>query len=267
MLLSVAVFAQNVYHVTRVSGKLTNLSTGKEVIAGDQLQASDQILFESIESYAITIGKELNRFQIKIHDPGAEADKQMLTSIVKDAARPTKMRSLMLARFDPTETEISNLRNYFGNDKFSVIGDGVEIPLSSQSYPLSENKFIVFFYRVENNPISKKIGHNNQTLILDRDKLTTSSVGTVVGNEIPDMAIYQYEASTRRSQEITRITLVFVDKNELQKEFSTIIPILRRQRMSDEDIKKYLIEYYYDFYGATDSKTIDRITEEIIKSF
>jgi hypothetical protein len=35
--------------------------------------------------------------------------------------------------------------------------------------------------------------------------------------------------------------------------------------MNDDDIKKYLIEYYYDFYGATDSKTIDNFASQIVK--
>jgi len=37
--------------------------------------------------------------------------------------------------------------------------------------------------------------------------------------------------------------------------------------MADDDIKKYLIEYYYDFYGATDSKTIDQFADQIVKNY
>jgi hypothetical protein len=81
------------------------------------------------------------------------------------------------------------------------------------------------------------------------------------------LAVYEYENTTKRGNEITRFTLVFVDKEDLLKEFNTIIPILKRQKMSDDDIKKYLIEYYYDFYGATDSKTIDSFTEQIVKNY
>jgi hypothetical protein len=37
--------------------------------------------------------------------------------------------------------------------------------------------------------------------------------------------------------------------------------------MAEDEIKKYLIEYYYDFYGATDSKTIDTFASQIVKDF
>lgn len=259
--------AQDLFHVTRVSGKITNLKSGQDVVAGDALSPEDVLLFESLDSYAIAIGSSMGRFQIKIQDIAVANDHQMLTSTVKDAAVPTKMRNLMLARFDPSQSEITDLRQYFGNDKFSIIGDAITVPLDQQKYPLSDDKFIVFYYRVDNNPVSKKIGHNQQTLLVERDKLVTSSVGEIQGNEISNLAVYEYETSTRSSQEITRFTLVFVDKEELVAEFRTIIPILKRQRMAEDEIKKYLIEYYYDFYGATDSKTIDTFASQIVKDF
>lgn len=259
--------AQEVFNVTRVSGKITNLKTSKEVVSGDILNPDDQLLFESFDSYAIAIGSNMGRFQIKLQDSEQKQEQLMLTATVAESARPTKMRNLMLIRFDPSEKEVSDLKQYFGNDKFSVIGNSIDIPINSKSYPLSDEKFIVFYYRVDNKPVQKKIGFADQTLILEKDKLTNSSAGTISGNEISNLAVYQYEKSSRSSQEITRFTLVFVDKDELKKEFYTIIPILKRQKMSDPDIKKYLIEYYYDFYGATDSKTIDRFAEEIVKNY
>ncbi|MDY0201742.1 MAG: hypothetical protein RBR40_12225 [Tenuifilaceae bacterium] len=267
LLLSINTHAQNVYNVTRVNGNVTILGSGKDVVAGDVLSPDEFLLFESLESYLIVIGDELNRFQIKIQESQLSADPQMLTSTVKDAAKPTRMRNLMLARFDPSEQVVSDLRQYFGNDKFSVIGDAVNVPLNDKNYPLTDDKFIVFYYKVDNSPVSKKIGHDQQTLHLQKDQLFTSSVGSVSGNEISNLAVYEYENSTKRGNEITRFTLVFVDKDELVSEFNTIIPILKRQKMGNDEIKKYLIEYYYDFYGATDSKTIDNFTAQIVKDF
>ena len=259
--------AQEVYHVTRVSGNITNLTTGQPIVAGVALSPDDRLLFESLESYAITIGDNMNRFLIKLPETEGNLENRVLTASVKEVASPTKMRNLMLARFDPKQSEVNDLRQYFGNDKFSIIGNAVDIQLDKQKYPLSDDKFIVFYYRVDNNPISKKIGNQDQTLVLEKDKLVASSAGFITGNEISNLAVYEYERSTNRSQEITKFTLVFVDKDELKNEFFTIIPILKRQKMADDDIKKYLIEYYYDFYGATDSKTIDQFADQIVKNY
>jgi len=267
LLFGYTVQAQSLFNVTRVQGKITNLKTGKELMAGDAISAEDQLLFESMDSYAIAIGDNMARFQIKLQEGDHTAEQPMLTKTAKETAKPTKMRSLMLIRFDPSEKEISDLKQYFGNDKFSIIGNSIDIPVSPKNYPLSDEKFIVFYYKVDNKPVQKKIGFAEQSLILERDKLTSSSAGTISGNEISNLAVYQFEKTSRSSQEITRFTLVFVDKEELKKEFYTIIPILKRQKMADPDIKKYLIEYYYDFYGATDSRTIDRFADEVVKNY
>ena len=44
----------------------------------------------------------------------------------------------------------------------------------------------------------------------------------------------------------------------------TIIPILVKQKMGKDEIKKYLIEYFYDFYGATDSRSIKAFVDELV---
>jgi len=258
--------AQEQYNVTRVQGKVNFVKTGKAVIAGDILNSEDQLSFENIDSYVIAINQTMLRFQIKLTEPTAPESQQVFTARVGDVAVITKKRSLMAARFNPSENEIADLKNYFGNEKFSVIGDKVDITLNSQKYPLNDNKFIVFYYRVDNNPISKKIGYEQQTLKLDKSKILSTNAGAVSGNEIANLAVYNYEATTKTSEEITKFTLIFVDKEALKNEFNTILPILKRQKMNDEEIKKYLIEYYYDFYGATDSKTIDAFAAEVVKS-
>lgn len=257
---------QEKYNVTRVQGKVINLATGKDVMAGDELLPEDELNFENIDAYVIAINQNMLRFQIKIPVPTVPENQQLFTAKVKDVAVITKKRSLMAARFNPNEAEVGDLKNYFGGEKFSVIGDKVNITLDPQKYPLSNDKFIVFYYRAENNPIQKKIGFEEQTLNIEKDKILTTKTGSISGNEINNLAVYSYQASTRSSEEITKFTLVFVDKEALKSEFNTILPILKRQKMNDEEIKKYLIEYYYDFYGATDSKTIDSFTTEVIKS-
>ena len=119
--------AQEVYHVTRVSGNITNLTTGQPIVAGVALSPDDRLLFESLESYAITIGDNMNRFLIKLPETEGNLENRVLTASVKEVASPTKMRNLMLARFDPKQAEVNDLRQYFGNDKFSIIGNAVDI--------------------------------------------------------------------------------------------------------------------------------------------
>lgn len=267
LLLSLGVHAQDTYNVTKVNGNVTNVKSGKPIKPGDALNPSDQVKFENYDAYLITINQRMARFMLKLPTPQANTPKQehKLTATVKDIALVTKRRSLMATRFNPNEKEITDLKNYFGTDKFSIIGDSVDITLSSSNYPLSDNKFIVFHYKVNDSPVSKMIGFEQQTLKIEKDKILSTKAGPINGNEVSELSVYLYEKSTRTGEEITKLTLSFVDKETLRNEFKTILPILKRQKMNDEAIKKYLIEYYYDFYGATDSKTIDAFAGEVVK--
>lgn len=261
--ISVNLQAQESFIVTRINGKVTNNKTGTELKAGDVLQPSDRVTFDSFDSYVISIGQNMGRYMIKLHEPPAPETIQ-LSALVKDIAVPTKRRSLMSERYRPDETAVSDLRSYFGNDKFTVLGDKVDIPVNPQAYTIDENKFIVFYYRVNNNPVSKKLGYENTTLFIERDKLVNTNAGVITQNEIPSVAVYLYEKNTKTSEEITKFNLAFVDKETVTNEFMTIIPILVKQKMGKDDIKKYLIEYFYDFYGATDSKSIKTFVDELV---
>ena len=266
MLLAIAINgqAQESFIVTRTNGKVTSDKTGTHLKAGDILQPTDRITFDSFDSYVISIGQNMGRYMIKLHEPPAPETIQQLSALVQDIAVPTKRRSLMSERYRPDETMVSDLRTYFGNDKFTIIGDNVSVPLNPQAYPIDENKFIVFYYRVNNNPVSKKLGYDSSSILIERDKLMNTSAGVITQNEIPAVAVYLYEKNTKTSEEITRFNLAFVDKETVTNEFMTIIPILEKQKMSKDDIKKYLIEYFYDFYGATDSKSIKAFVDELV---
>ncbi|RPH32457.1 MAG: hypothetical protein EHM93_09390 [Bacteroidales bacterium] len=267
LLLAMSAQAQDKYSVTRVNGNVTFAKSGKPVKPGDVLNPNDQVKFENFDAYVISINQKMARFMLKLSPPQANASKQnqALTATVKDIALVTKRRSLMSVRFNPNEKEVTDLKNYFGTEKFSIIGDNVDIALNSTKYPLSDNKFIVFHYKVNSNPVSKKLSFDQQTIKIDKESILTTKAGNVNGNEVSELSVYLYEKSTKASEEITKLTLVFVDKETLRNEFKTILPILKRQKMNDEAIKKYLIEYYYDFYGATDSKTIDTFAGEVVK--
>ncbi len=266
MLLAIAINgqAQESFIVTRTNGKVTSDKTGTHLKAGDILQPTDRITFDSFDSYVISIGQNMGRYMIKLHEPPAPETIQQLSALVQDIAVPTKRRSLMAERYRPDETMVSDLRTYFGNDKFTIIGENVSVPINPQAYPIGENKFIVFYYRVNNNPVSKKLGYDSSSILIERDKLMNTSAGVITQNEIPAVAVYLYEMNTKTSEEITRFNLAFVDKETVTNEFMTIIPILVKQKMGKDDIKKYLIEYFYDFYGATDSKSIKAFVDELV---
>lgn len=261
---STIALAQDKFTVTRVKGGATNLNTGAPVRPGQVLTPDDQLIFENFDSYIIAINSNMGRYMIRLHEPQALDEATKLTARVSQIATPTLRRSLMADRYRPQQGSINDLRSYFGGDKFSIIGNDIKIPVDPKTYPMDEDKFIVFSYRVNNNPVTKKIGYQNDTLWVETDLLKVTKAGNVTSDEIQSLAVYMYQSSTRSADPITKFDLVFVDENILKNEFNTILPILRQQKMTNDDIKKYLIEYYYDFYGATDSNSIKHFVDNFL---
>lgn len=259
--------AQETYTVTRVKGGAVNARTGTSVKTGDVLQSDDKLTFENFDSYLISINQNMGRFMIRLHEPQALDEASKFTAYVRDIATPTKRRSLMAERYNPNQTTIGDLRAYFGASKFSIIGNTIQIPVDTKTYTINEDKFVVFSYRVNNNPVTKKLGYQNDTLVVEKDKLVVTKSGNITTDEIPSLSVYLYEGSTRSAEQITKIDLMFVEQQVLINEFNTIIPILNRQKMGKDDIKKYLIEYYYDFYGATDSKSIKEFVDRVVDNY
>lgn len=151
-------FAQDSYIVTRINGKVTNFKTGTQLKAGDVLQPSDRVTFDTFDSYIISISQTMGRFMMKMHEPPSPEVMQQLTVTVKDVAVPTKRRSLMAERYKPEQSEIGDLKGYFGSDKFSVIGNKVTIPSMYRITQLTKISLLFSTTGLITIPFQRKLG-------------------------------------------------------------------------------------------------------------
>ncbi|SDC97432.1 hypothetical protein [Williamwhitmania taraxaci] len=259
-----AVVNAQVFHVVKVQGNITNLNTGKPIKAGDMVQAKDRIAFESVSASMVAIDDNRSKFLIKMPKTD-NVDKTSLIVLVSQATMAVKSRNAFKTRaFNPEQKEVVDLKQYFGSDRFSIIGNQVNVTLSEQMYPLSPDQFIVFHYNIKDKPVSKKLGFDQQTIKIEADKLKEVKGETITTDEIEGVMVYQYEMPSKNYREITSFNLLFVDGAALTAEFNTIIPILRTQKMDDKGIKEYLVDYYVDFYGVTDSKALSAFIDVVL---
>lgn len=267
LLLAIAITTVNaqVFHVVKVQGSITNLTSGKSIKPGDVVHAKDRIAFESVSANMVAIGDNRTKYVIRMPKTGT-VDKTSLVVMAGEAATAVKSRNAFKSRsFNPDQKEVADLKQYFGNERFSIIGNQVNVTLSEKIYPLSPDKFIVFYYNVKDKPISKRLKYDQQTIIIESDKLKEVRGEMITASEIEDVKVYQYEPLSKNSEEITSFNLLFVDATALTTEFNTIIPILRNQKMDDKGIKEYLVDYYVDFYGFTDSKALSAFIDGVLK--
>ena len=107
----------------------------------------------------------------------------------------------------------------------------------------------------------KSIGKH---LILEKEKLLEGKGKKIEGNIINSIEVYQYEKSTEISEKITEFNLQFINKADLQNEFTAILPVLEELKMGQGEKQTYLLDYFGDVYGLTDQNTILKYIEEFL---
>ncbi len=163
-----------------------------------------------------------------------------------------------------SDKAVDNLRDYFGRKNFFVIGDKLSVVLDGKVYPLNNDKFIVFYYKINGEQVSKKIGFDNGKLVLEKKKLLHSGENVHKSDTITDVQVYQYEISTKHSEYITKFNLCFIAKDELVEKLTTAKGFVQDQGLEPKEIKEYLWEFFGDEFGKTDGTVLDKIINTIV---
>lgn len=262
LFLGLNTFGQNKYFIIKVEGEVKNLSTGLLIKQGDVINKSDLLSFETKKSKIMLISDKRDKFLIKRPKKVKENEE----FVAGDIALAVKSRAAFASRSGGAldEPEVTDLKSYFGEDEFTIIGDNLSVPLNTGIYPLNNNEFIVFYYNIGEEPVTKKIGFNQNILNIERQALMKAKQSELEDPEINNLTVYRYTRDSQQTDFITEFTLNFVDREAVISEFKTLIPILKSQEMDRSQIKNYMQEYYFDFYGITDKKFLEKFTEDIL---
>jgi len=79
-----------------------------------------------------------------------------------------------------------------------------------------------------------------------------------------EVYIYKTNVSTGEKDLITNINIRFVEKQQLEKEFITIIEKFKTAQNSKSEIKSLLVDYFIEFYGKTDDYYLNEYTSQLI---
>jgi len=262
LFLCLAGYGQSKYFIIKIKGKIENKETGKFLKQGDIISTTDQISFKSKRAKLMLISE--NRTKFLIEKPKRIKEKDIF--IASDLALAIKSRAAMITRSGGAldESDVSDLKNYFGEDIFTIIGDTLQVPLNQGIYPLNNEQFIVFYYNISEVPVTKKIGFQENRLNIEKEKLIKAKNVALEYPEFDNVAVYRYNRGNEEMDYITEFELNFINKEEVISEFKTLIPILQSQEMDRKQIKTYMKEYYYDFYGITDKKYLEVFTESVL---
>ena len=260
LFISLNVIGQTKYFIINVVGEIKNKETGQLIKKGDVIDKDDKLLFESKKGKLMLISENRDKFLIK-KPKRVKENEEFITS---EIAMAVKSRAALVTRSGGAieDAEIKDLKSYFGEDVFTIIGDSLNLPLNQNIYPLNADQFIVFYYNVDDKQVAKKIGYNDNVLQIDKSKLIEGQ--EIDESEINNLTVYRYIKSSQETDFITEFSLSFVDSKSIIEEFKTLIPILQGQNLDRNGIKDYMKEYYYDFYGITDKRLLDAFTESVL---
>ena len=249
--------AGEIYNIIQIRGGIFNISAGSNLEQGNILKPKDKLEFEN-NAFATVISNAKRKYSLKMpYFTGSED----VFAYAELSLSPVHSRGQLSTRGAIGESGVKDLKNYLGNETFNIIGDKHEILLDKDLYKLNNDEFIVFYYTINENQVSKKVGFNKQVLNIEKEKLIASKGDTLYSDTIKLVSVYKYQQSTGNNELITKINLSFVNELELKKEFFTIILILRKQNMTDDEISDYLKEYFYDIYGQVDDDQLNKLIE------
>lgn len=244
------------YYIIKVKGDIVNVNTGKHLGQGDAILATDELKFADKDAMALVISDVRGRFKLKY--PEKENDDNLeFTAFVKSALVGTS-KFQFNTRSIITNAAIKDLREFLGDDEFTVIGNSLEVPLSESEFA---NKKVLAKYDKNGKEVDKELIGENNTLTLSRNTLGVKAYGEV---KLYHVEFYEQQHDNNEPEKITRLDVNFIDKDALKDEFKTIIGVYKKKDFSKAQMQSFLMEYFIDFYGNTHQYYLSEFVRKVI---
>jgi hypothetical protein len=243
------------YYVIKVSGNIVNAATGQSLGQGDEIQSLDEIQFGDKDVYALVMGDNGDR--LKMMFSGTEPDaKGLFKGLVKNSLSKSGKKHFKTRSFI-TNADIRDLKEFLGDDEFTVIGDALNVQLSKQAF---QDKSVLAKYDINGAMVDKAILDQDLKLNLSRKTLGVKPSGEV---KLYHVDFFQKNEAVG-IEKITRLDVNFIDESALKDEMATIIGVYTKKGFDKDAMKNYLMEYFVDFYGNTHLYTLSQFIDKIV---
>ncbi|NJO92394.1 MAG: hypothetical protein HC831_28070 [Chloroflexia bacterium] len=244
------------YYVIKVKGDIVNQRTGKHLEQGDAILATDELTFKDKNSMALVISDTRGRFKLQYPENETKNDFEF-TAFVKSALVASN-KVQFSTRSIITNAPINDLKAFLGEDEFTVIGNSLDVQLNKSSFT---NQKVLAKYENKGQQVDKELVTEDYKLQLSRNTLGVKSYGEV---KLFHVEFYKQVENMESEEKITRLDVNFIDKASLLDEFKTIIGVYKKKDYTKPQMKKFLMEYFGDFYGNTHLYTLNQFVDEII---
>lgn len=221
--------ATDKYKVIKVDGKIVFKKTNVDMKKGDVFISGTTLNFSTPQSRAAVISSLKGRCVLSASEKGQ-------TKILPSSNNISSRAGALINMID--------LQNHFTGD-YLVIGE-MRLELGKEAFPMDENSFfyLTFNHEGESKPIRKKLSHDENFLILNKEEIFKID-GEPIPVEEKEMTLFY--RSEGQSKKINTFIPVFPDLIDLKDEVDIIIDEFNSK--DDETKIKEITSYLNEFYG------------------
>ncbi len=219
--------ASDQYKVIKVDGKIVFQKTNAEMKKGDVFISGTSLHFHTPQSRAAVISNLKGRCVLSASEKGQ-------TKILPSSNNISSRAGALINMVD--------LQNHFSG-KYLVVGV-MKLELGKEAFPMDEESFFYLSFYHEEESIRKKLSHEENFLIIDKDEIFMID-GVAIPVEEKEMTLFY--RSEGQSKKVNTFTPVFPDLTELKDEVEIIL-----EEFSDKDDAtkiKEVTSYLNEFYG------------------
>jgi hypothetical protein len=214
------------FKVIKVNGKIIFQKTKTEMHTGDYFVQGTPVNFSTQQSRAAIINKTKGRFVLK---PASNGKVKILPAANNVSSRAGALINLI------------DVQNHFSGN-YLVIGK-MELEVSGEVFPQDESNFFYLTYDNNGELIRKKLSHNGNKLILDKEEIFKID-GKPIPVEKKEMTLYYRQGKT--SKKINTFTPVFPELSDLKTEVEIILEEYEAKDKNGKigEVTAYLNEFY-----------------------
>ncbi len=253
------------YYVIHIRGKIRNATRNEELKSGVKIFADDKLIFTDNEATAVVMSTVKGRMILK---KNAQANNSVnnLWSFVKNNLLPLPTTGRLSSR--STEESITNLKGYFSENQFMVIGNTIKLDLNPKNYPLGANRYVGIQYQVKNQSvsISKRLPSDKNAITIQADSLFSPDI-TIRSDSGISVRLFYMNPQKNSSAPVESLSLkmIFISENSLREQLTAILSSCQEKGIGKDAVLREFSDYIVEMYGKTDEKLFRQWVEKNIK--
>ena len=232
--------SQVTYRVIKVNGNIVYVSTGNPMTQGDLFPEDEDLSFQSPNSRAAVINPNLGRFILTPdnYDNLSSAKSNFLPAMSNLSTRGGIINN------------ITDLQNQFCDN--IVLLCEASYYLNPYQFAMNEENFFFLKYQYQGEEINKKLGFEENRLILSRENILKVDEKPIEKTDRPLVHFYYYRDG--ESEHISEFSLIIPDLEEIKTELQIILD--ESTTVSYNKTVNDISAYLFEFYGKPDKQDV-----------